>query len=54
MIIVVFGIFLVNDLLRIWQPFGLPIKERAYLYIFAGFVIMGCVHLAKGSENNES
>lgn len=54
LVIVVLGVFLVNDLLRIWQSLELPLNEKAFHYSVVGFVVLACTYLAKDSENNES
>ncbi len=44
--IVVLGIFVVNDTLRLWKPLPIPIITKITMYAICSLVVMGCTFFA--------
>ncbi len=51
--IVVGGVFLVNDGLRIWSPLEMPVHVKLFLYGIAFFVVMVCIFFASVLAGNK-
>ena len=53
LIIVVVGILLVNDALRVWDPLPMPINAKLIMYGIFFLVVVGSMFFAKKLSENE-
>ena len=50
--IVFFGVFFINDALRIWNSLPIPINAKLAMYAFFAFVVLGSIFFARKLSKN--